>query len=187
MTMSAPSLQIDLAQTEFPWMSSAAVSRVRILAEPAQDEGSAASVRGSGGKWRAWLASFDLSGFSWRTSQTFLKVNGELGLAEFSETWPRSGMTRNGTAYRLPPLVPLMRGTGSGSLPTPTRSMGKRGWGFSTTSKQRYRPEVMRTALAYGWKPPALLLEWAMGYPEDFTAVSEPKSSGTALPQKSQK
>ena len=37
----------------------------------------------------------------------------------FSETFPRSGMTRSGTAYRLQPLVPLTRGTASGLWPTP--------------------------------------------------------------------
>ena len=37
----------------------------------------------------------------------------------FSETWPRSGLMRSGTAYRLPPLVPLTDATGSGSLAYP--------------------------------------------------------------------
>ena len=36
----------------------------------------------------------------------------------FSGTWPRSGMMQNGTAYRLPVLVPLTAGTGYGSSPT---------------------------------------------------------------------
>jgi len=38
---------------------------------------------------------------------------------EFSETWPRAGMTRSGTAYLLRPLAPLTGGTASGLLPTP--------------------------------------------------------------------
>jgi hypothetical protein len=42
------------------------------------------------------------------------------GLTEFSETWPRSGMMRNGIAYQLPPLVPLTDETASGLWPTPT-------------------------------------------------------------------
>jgi DNA (cytosine-5)-methyltransferase 1 len=55
---------------------------------------------------------------SWRTSQVCLDGD----LATFSGTWPRSGMTRSGTAFRLSPSVPLTREIASGSWPTPTRS-----------------------------------------------------------------
>ena len=41
------------------------------------------------------------------------------GLELFSETWPRSGLMRNGIAYQLPPLVRLTDAIGSGLLPTP--------------------------------------------------------------------
>ena len=47
--------------------------------------------------------------------------------ASFSETWPRAGMTRNGTAYRLRPSAPLTAATGSGSWPTPTAADGELG------------------------------------------------------------
>jgi hypothetical protein len=61
------------------------------------------------------LASYDPDTQSWRTSQhCFIE-----GLTVFSETFPRSGMMRNGTAYRLPPLVPLTDATESGLWPTP--------------------------------------------------------------------
>jgi hypothetical protein len=68
----------------------------------------------------AWLASYDPATSSWRTSQ--LSLLG--GLAEFSATWPRSGMTRSGTAFRLQPLVPLTDATGSGLWPTPNAADG---------------------------------------------------------------
>ena len=61
------------------------------------------------------LANYNPASSSWRTSQLSL----EGGLAEFSETWPRSGLMRNGIAYQLPPLVPLTSETASGLLPTP--------------------------------------------------------------------
>jgi hypothetical protein len=68
------------------------------------------------------LAKFNPDTRSWRTSQLcFLEIAGD-GLAEFSETWPRSGMTRNGTAYQLAPLVRLTGGTVSGLLPTPAET-----------------------------------------------------------------
>ncbi len=68
------------------------------------------------------LAMLDPNTQSWRTSQTCLVAlaNNEAdGLGVFSETWPRSGMMRNGIAYRLPPLVPLTGEIGLGLLPTP--------------------------------------------------------------------
>jgi hypothetical protein len=44
-------------------------------------------------------------------------------LAEFSETWPRSGLMRNGTAYQLPPLVRLTDETDCGLWRTPDASI----------------------------------------------------------------
>ena len=61
------------------------------------------------------LANFDPVTLSWRTSRLCLDGDSEL----FSETWPRSGMTRSGIAFRRQPLVPLTRGIASGLLPTP--------------------------------------------------------------------
>jgi hypothetical protein len=58
-----------------------------------------------------------LVGESWVSPQ--LDLLSEAGLTSFSETWPRAGMTRSGTASRLRPLAPLTAATGSGSLPTP--------------------------------------------------------------------
>jgi hypothetical protein len=58
---------------------------------------------------------FDRDTWCWRTCQ--LSVLGDSDV--FSATWPRAGMTRNGTASRLAPLAPLTGGTGSGLWPTP--------------------------------------------------------------------
>lgn len=40
--------------------------------------------------------------------------------------WPRSGMTRSGTAFRLQPLAPLTGAIAFGLLPTPTANEGGR-------------------------------------------------------------
>ena len=64
------------------------------------------------------LARYDPATSSWRTSQ--LCLDGEL--SEFSETWPRSGLMRNGTAYLLPPLVRVTDEIDFGSWPTPRTS-----------------------------------------------------------------
>ena len=45
----------------------------------------------------------------------------------FLETWPRAGMTRNGRAYQLAPLVRLTDATASGLWPTPAKADGERG------------------------------------------------------------
>jgi len=65
------------------------------------------------------LARYDPATSSWRTSQHCLVE----GLTVFSETWPRSGLMRNGTAYQLPPLVRLTDETGSGLWRTPNSQM----------------------------------------------------------------
>src|ERR1041384_3563300 len=98
---------------------SPADSLVRTSALRVSERASVENVPGYGANLLASLASFDLITFSWKTSQ--LCLTGEL--AEFSETWPRAGMTRNGTAYPLPPLVPLIAVTGLLLWPTPQAQM----------------------------------------------------------------
>jgi hypothetical protein len=69
----------------------------------------------SGLRCCASFAKYDRASAWWRTSQ--LCLDGEW--AQFLETWPRSGMTRNGTAYQLPPSALLTRETAFSLLPTP--------------------------------------------------------------------
>jgi hypothetical protein len=98
--------------------ASAAASPVRTSATQESGQESTASAAGYGQSTPELLASYDRATCSWRTSQLCL----DGGLSEFSETWPRSGLMRNGIAYRLPPLVPLTDGTGRSFWPTPTAS-----------------------------------------------------------------
>ena len=110
-------------------MSSAAASPVKTSPSPARAQDSMENARVFGPSTQDSLASFDPDTSSWRTSQLCLLG----GLDEFSETWPRSGMTRSGTAYRLQPLAPLTGGIVSGSWPTPrtsdTNGPGRHGTG----------------------------------------------------------
>lgn len=76
------------------------------------------SAPGSGESTAVSLASYDPASCSWRTSGLFEAADSPL----YSETLPRSGMTRSGTLYLLPPLVRLTSVIASGSsrpLPTP--------------------------------------------------------------------
>jgi hypothetical protein len=53
------------------------------------------------------FAFYDRKQRCWKTSQ----VSFDTDLGESLVTWPRAGMTRNGTAYQLPPLAPLTAAT----------------------------------------------------------------------------
>lgn len=65
----------------------------------------------------ASFARWDPQSLSWRTLQASLLS--EEGWQEFSESWPRSGMTRSGRSYRLRGLGLHTSGSGSGLWPTP--------------------------------------------------------------------
>lgn len=75
------------------------------------------------------LANYSPDMRSWKTCQGSLLEDSET----FSETWPRSGMTRNGIAYQLPTLAPLIVETECGLLPTP----GANDWKGSSKVGQR--------------------------------------------------
>src|ERR1043166_6962863 len=77
-------------------------SPVRTSATPGSEPELMASVAHYGLSSPESLASYDLAMCLWRTSQLCLDGEWE----EFSETWPRSGTMRSGTAYRLPTLAP---------------------------------------------------------------------------------
>ena len=98
--------------------SSAEVFRARTSASP--EKGRALPVSGQvfGTKCIESLASFDPVTSSWRTSQRcFLE-----GWKPYSGSFPRSGMTRSGTLFRLRPLVHRTAEIVFGSWPTPSAS-----------------------------------------------------------------
>ena len=123
MTTFDPSRLSACVQMEFPWMSSAAASPARTSALQGAAQASPANDLASGLNLPGSLARYDPVTCSWRTSQLCLD-----GVLEtFSETWPRSGMMRSGTAFPLRPLVPLTAATGSGLWPTPRANENDQG------------------------------------------------------------
>ena len=65
--------------------------------------------------WRGWLAKFDQDSYSWKTAQcSFIEVSGES-----LETFPQSGMTRNGLLWEQPMLAHRINATASGLWRTP--------------------------------------------------------------------
>jgi hypothetical protein len=103
--------------------SSAADSPAKTSPTPARGQDSTGHARVFGRSTPDSFASYDPGTSSWRTSQLSLLEE----WSEFSGTWPRSGMTRNGTAYLLQPLAPLTAAIGSGlsRIPTPTAGDAK--------------------------------------------------------------
>lgn len=145
-----------LLPMELPLTSSAADSRAKTSATPESVPELKVSIADCGQSMPVLLAKYDPTTSSWRTSQ--LCLDGDL--AEFSETWPRSGMMRNGIAYRLPPLAQSMTGTDSGLLPTLTRCGNYNRKGASRTSGdglgtvlRRMLPTLPRHDVRGGSKP----------------------------------
>ena len=142
MTMFEQSQQSDWLQTELELMSSqedfpAKTSQSRdtkqALKANAVDYGQSAPVL---------LGSFDPDTPSLKTSQTCLTDTGEIGLSEYSGTFPRSGMMRSGTVYQLPNLARTITEIGSGLLPTPAASTGG-----TSPNWQPFRPSGHRAQL----------------------------------------
>ncbi len=111
----APSTETASDQTGLLPMSSVADSHAKTSALRDWERAWLASAAGYGGTTGELLARLSPDLLSWKTSQRCLVE----GWETFSETWPRSGTMQNGTAYQLPPLVPLIEETGLGLLPTP--------------------------------------------------------------------
>ncbi len=105
-----------------------------------------------------WFADYDPDTSSWRTRQGCLLG----GWEEFSQTWPQAGMTRNGTASRLRPSMPLTYERESGYWPTLLASESKRG------PKHRYSQGGCSLSYVLGGTPNPTWCAWLMGFPLDW-------------------
>jgi hypothetical protein len=149
-----------------PPMSSAAASPAKTSASPGKPQDWMARAAVYGKSSPESFARYDPGSRLWRTCQ-LCAVGDSTG---FLGTWPRSGMTRNGTAYRLQPLVRLTKGTGSGLWPTPTTVSGHNAgrldeWGGARARQMiSHLPKHERSGPLNPHLP-----EWLMGYPIDFT------------------
>lgn len=101
-------------------ISSVVDFRVRISVLQERVRALTADALDSGVSSLELLARYDPLTLSWKTSQRCLAGD----LETFSETWPRSGTMRNGTAYLRLPCAPLTEETGFSSWGTPRASIG---------------------------------------------------------------
>ena len=139
-----------------------------------------------GEKSSVWPLTYDPVSSSWKTYQaSFLP-----GLDVFSETWPRSGMMRNGVAFLHPRPVSPIDVTASGLLPTPAardfRDISK-GQAF-LSQRKRHSPSLATKLLERGvhWTMISTAYEVSMGFPSKYTEI-ELKPLETRSSRKSRK
>ncbi len=110
-------------------ISSAVDSPARTSATPESVPASTESAPVYGPNTLGSFAFYDRVSSSWRTWQLCLDGDSE----EWSATWPVSGMTRNGIAFRRVPSVPRIFGRGFSLLPTPRAADASRGPDYGGT------------------------------------------------------
>jgi hypothetical protein len=147
-------------------MSSAPASRAKTFRSEGLERELMAKDQAYGAKPPESFARFVLEESCWKTHQ--LSLFG--GLEEFLGTWPRWGIMQNGECWELEARADQWNASGFG-LPAPTKSMGKRGWGFSNI-KPRYSAELEANAQIFGYKPHPSVLEWSMGWIPTWTRLA---------------
>jgi hypothetical protein len=111
--MTCEPLTDDLGAGVLTWCLAGSLAKTS--AQPAKAQESTESAAECGRTWHESFARWDRASLSWRTPQCSLLA----GLDEFSETWPRWGMMRNGECSALSMPVHLTSETESGLWPTP--------------------------------------------------------------------
>jgi len=131
----------------------------------------------------AWFANYDRERLCWRTLQGCLLE----GWTEFSGRWPRSGMMRNGIAYRLPPLVPRISGTGCSFWPTPNSSKAANDITLQCSGDGRSKPNKLGWAVGQSFPTPTSRMHKDNGKsPSELNRNSETlamKAGGQLNPQ----
>ena len=175
MTTLDNSQQSDWLQTELESMSLQEGSPAKTSQPQGDKQALMASEVDCGVKSPVLLASYNPDTRSWKTSQTSLVATGDDGLDEFLETWPRSGMTRNGIAYQLPRLAPTITEIGSGYWPTPTANEDAAGTPKGKMQAMLGNHPSLRGNTPEEWARGTLnpvWVEWLMGFPIGHTDLN---------------
>ena len=171
---------------ELPLMSSAAGSHAKTYPSLVAASVLKAPVLAYGQKCGVSFAILDPLTSWWKTSEVYLLAPATSlvdGSVRFSQTWPRSGMMRNGIAYQRPLSVLHTCATGFGLWPTPNKSNGFTPFSMQTMlRKQRgeTRPSGCKMGFDLKWEPRCVpylvngwinpkLTEWLMGFPIGHT------------------
>lgn len=151
-----------------------AAFHARTSASQAAETASTGSEAACGQRWPGLLAKYDHGSCSWKTAQPSLLG----GSDEFSETWPRSGMTRTGMSYLRRTLELRTYANGCGLWPTPVASdTGSR----STKYNQGGTPlslavKLWPTPTAGNSKSGGYLAEWGGSRSREKMASMAPES-----------
>jgi len=191
-------LGLGHSQTQNGSTSSAEVFPAKIFPTPDEVPALKDQEAGCSLKPFAWFANYDRGLLCWRTWQRCLLE----GWTEFSGRWPRSGLMRNGIAYRLPLLVRRISGTGCSSsqwIPTARSSwamnqtisdnLASRNKGNLEEYVARFptptatdsikggnvsqRPGAMGLSETLGGKLNPQWVEWLMGFPVGWTDLED--------------
>ena len=171
----------------------------RISPSLAGAKGSRVSEAASGASSAASLANFDPATSSWKMSPRF---SGEES-PTFLGTWPRSGMTRNGTALVLTTLAPRISEIEYGLLPTPEasntkaralRSNGRPPRDFLLPTpmsddtgfrREKYAQGGTALSTATGGPLNPTWVEWLMGFPLGWTDLGDSATRSSRRSRKS--
>ena len=172
MTMSEKSQQISFFEMESDRTSLQADSHVRTSQSQENRLELLAKDQAYGQNSPELLAKYNPNTQSWKTSQLSFLETAEDGLEEFLETWPRSGMTVNGTAYQLPRLAPTITEIGSGLLPTPriwpTPMSSDYKFAYKHTDRNAHQTGLA-TAVQKYWPTPTANNAKQGAYPSEYT------------------
>lgn len=113
-------------------------------------QGSTESEADSGQKWRGSFAKYDQHTFLWKTHQHSLLG----GLDEYSETWPKWGLMRDGECWEQSMPAHLTEGCESGLLPTPCTMDSGSMFNKSASSGAKLRPTLGAMARHNLWPTP---------------------------------
>src|SRR5262245_44848717 len=148
------------AQMALPLTLSAADSLAKISVSLATVPGWLASIADYGLNSSVFFANYDRNTRSWRTSQRCALE----GWGKWWGSFPMSGMTRNGKAYRQRPSAPFTYAHANGFLPTPLASE-------TSYRKARYSQGGLALSTAIGGQPNPIFVEWLMGFPLGWTVL----------------
>lgn len=150
-----------------PLASHAKTSPTAVLPAPALR----ANAPDSGERRGGWFAKLSHDTCSWKIQQLSLLS----GLDEYSATWPRFGMMRDGECFRVETWEHDTSVRGSFCLPAVTASCARRGHGLSGNlanlrMKKSTVERTTRISKTLSWRWPRSTLEWMMGFPIRWTA-----------------
>ena len=150
------------------WMSCLRDSRVSLGVLPANDKDKT-TAETCGQTQCASFGRWDRKSHSWKTYPAFFSQT--ISVA-FLGSWPRAGMTRDGTAFRLPSLVPISLGIACGSRPRVPRPLACDHKGSSRLRMERLQNLNLRDWWNVNYRfvyPPVRVSEYLMGFPIGWT------------------